>query len=544
MAFKRGDLSSAEADFLRAHALIPDKPRYFLSVEIARQYEVTRLIHQAEEARVQGRKDGAWAALGEAARLDPGNPVVAAYRNAWVTGAPGIHAKGYEPAAPIQLAAKSTRCSFHLRSDEQSLIRQVLNAYGIQPTMDASVKSRIVRFDADEVSFAEAADLAKLATDTFFVALDSQRVLVAADTKENRTRYERQAIETLYFPGLTAAELTDMQNIARNIFGADHGAVEVNQGRMILRGPEAELTVMNQACKELLTGQSELQLDIHVYEVDKTNDTNAGVTPPSSATLFNAKSEIDSIIASNSSLVQEIISSGLASAGDYTAILAILLASGELSGTVFNNAFVLFGGGLTETGAAWNSATANMLLNSSDVRSLTQTQLRVEDRQEATFRSGERYPVITSSYSALASSSSSTSSTLTVPQVQYQDLGLTLKVKPVIEGGNEVALNLDLQLASLAGSTINDIPVLSHEQYTGVVSLRLGESALVVSAMSKQDDLEITGVPGLSDIPGFSDATNRQDTTDSRELAILITPHIVRLAHPETAGPMLLLPLH
>jgi hypothetical protein len=52
------------------------------------------------------------------------------------------------------------------------------------------------------------------------------------------------------------------------------------------------------------------------------------------------------------------------------------------------------------------------------------------------------------------------------------------------------------------------------------------------------------GIPELSDIAGFSGITNRQDTKDVMELAIMITPHVVRLAHQETVGPKLLLSEH
>jgi len=310
-------------------------------------------------------------------------------------------------AAPIELTPDNIRHSFHLRVDERSLIRQVLNAYGIQVEMDSSVQSQIVLFDVDDVDFAQASRLVNLVTDTFFAPLDSKRVLAAGDTKTNRTQYERQVMETFSFPGLNANELNDMQNIARNVFGAERSVVEPGQGKMTVRSPGAQVEAMNRAYAELLAGRSEIELDVGVYEVDENRSPNVGVVLPNSATLFNAKSEINSIIASNSALVDEIISSGLASAGDYTAILAILLASGELSGTVFNNSFVLFGGGLTETDAEWNTTSANMLLSSSDVRSLDQMQLRVLDQEEATFRSGERYPIMTSSYTTLASGSSS-----------------------------------------------------------------------------------------------------------------------------------------
>jgi len=149
---------------------------------------------------------------------------------------------------------------------------------------------------------------------------------------------------------------------------------------------------------------------------------------------------------------------------------------------------------------------------------------------------------MTSSYTTLASSSSS--STATTPGVQYEDLGLTLKVKPHIEGEKRVSLDLNLKVESLAGSTINDIPVLANRQFNSVVSLRLGESALVSSAMSKEDSLAITGIPGLSEITGLHNATDWQNTTNDLDLVILVTPHIVRLTHREAAGAMLMLPLH
>jgi general secretion pathway protein D len=493
---------------------------------------------------------GAWAqqatTASSAATIVSGSPTLTSPVSALHQAAdlPRLRMGDADGAVSIELAPDNIRHSFHLRVDEQSLIRQVLNSYGIQVAMDSSVRSQIVPFDVDDVDFTEASSMVKLATDTFFVPLDSKRVLAAADTKTNRTQYERQVMETFSFPGLNANELSDMQNIARTVFGAKRSVVERGQSKMTVRSPGAQVEAMNQAYAELLAGRSEIQLDVGVYEVDKTRNPNVGVVLPNSATSFSAKSEIDSIIADNSTLVDEIISSGLASAGDYTAILAILLASGELSGTVFNSSFVLFGGGWTETGAEWNTTSANLLLSSSDVRSLNQMQLRVLDQEEATFRSGERYPIMNSSYTAVTSSSSSKSSTVTTPQVQYEDLGLTLKVKPHIDRKDEMSLDLNLKVESLAGSTINDVPVLASRQYTSVVSLRPGESALVASAMSKEDSLAITGIPGLSDIPGLHNATDSQDTTDNLDLVILVTPHIVRVAHREDAGAMLLLPIH
>jgi general secretion pathway protein D len=541
-AFEQNRLTLAEHEFLRAQKLDPTNPHYALSVRIARQFRVKQLIDLSDEARQRGNQPEMSAAIRRALNLDPENPFVTQYLHAPTlhpyAQPPVVTRENDRPNAPITLAPDKIVHSFHLRVDERQLLSRVLEAYGIQAEVSDSVAARVIPFDVTDATFAVAVRLVQLATGTFVVPLDSHGALVVADTRENRLKYEPLIVETLYFPGLNNPELNDMEMIARDVAGVQHSVVHPGQGTITVRAPEAELTALSRTYAELLEGRSEVQLDVHVYEVDRTNETNAGTILPNSATLFSVRSEADSILADNSALVQEIISSGEAAAGDWEKILAILIASGSLSGTVFNSPFVVFGGGLTETGAEWNTTAANMLLNTSDVKSLDQIQLRVLDQEEATFRVGERYPIMTSTYSVVNEANSSTQTT---PQVQYTDLGLSLRAKPFIEGPGDITLHLQLELDSLAGSSLNDIPVLTDREYSGVVSVHPGDSALLVSAMSRQDSLELTGVPGLSDIPGFGDATNRQNTTEDMELVILITPHIVRMAGRPAAGPVLML---
>jgi general secretion pathway protein D len=452
---------------------------------------------------------------------------------------PDIH--GREASEPPALAPNDGQHSFHLRTDKRNLISQVLSTYGIRATVDPSVNAQSIRFDTDEVNFADATELLKLATDTFFVPLDINSVIVVADDKNNRNKFEHRVMRTFYLPGLSSKELTDMVNIARNVVGAEQTMMQPLKNTLTVRAPEPELDALDKTYTELLGGRSVVQLDVRLYEIDKTKATNVGVVLPSSTTVFNVPSEINSILKNNSSLVDQLLKEDPYLAGNYEAILAALIASGLLTGTVFNSPFALIGGGLTETGIDLNGVSVNMLLNSSDARSLSQQVLRVLDQEGATIRSGERYPIMTSSYSSLAGGSSSNR---TIPQFQYEDLGLTLKVTPHVEMSGKVSLNLDMKVSSLAGASLNNIPILANRQYSGVVSLRLGDTAILVSDLSKQESLNITGVPGLSDLQGFSGATNRQDTKDIMELAIEITPHLVRLAHQAVAGPMVLLPRH
>ena len=126
--------------------------------------------------------------------------------------------------------------------------------------------------------------------------------------------------------------------------------MQPEQGTLTVRAPVGTLDALNQTFVDLLDGKSEVLLDVKIYEVENTRTRLVGVQPPQTTTLFNVPSELNSVISSNQSLVQQIISSGLASAGDYAAIAAILIASGEVTSSILSQPFATFGNGLTLTG--------------------------------------------------------------------------------------------------------------------------------------------------------------------------------------------------
>jgi general secretion pathway protein D len=571
---KRNDTRGALHAFTRAVALDPGNQRYAASLQVATQHRVEELIQQADKAKIIGHFSDARAAIQEAYELDPANPMVAQHAEelaADVSAAAPAVQKDETLAGPTELTPKDGRHSFHLHANQRDVIRQVLTAYGIQPTLDDSVQTRVIRYDVDDVNFADVERTLPLVTGTFLVPLDPARALVARDTKDNRTRYERDAAETLYLPGLPAQDLTDLVTMTKNVFGGTNSTAWTvtaapGSGTLTIRAPAGDLTAVNATVTGLLNAHSELLLDVNMYEVDRTKANTIGAILPTQTTLFNVYSEASQILQQNQSLVQEIISSGLAAPGDWEAILAILVASGQISSSILSNPFGVFGGGLTMTGVEYQGGSANLQLNSSDVHSVDQMQLRVEDGGEGIVKVGEKYPIETSSYSSLSGtgvnipglSTAGISSTLqnlgvnlqslqaaaneTIPQVQYQDIGLTLDVTPRIENARSISLKFDLKLTALAGSSVNSLPVLNNREYQAITSVAVGQSAVLVSALSKQESDALTGIPGLGDIPGFEAVTNKNTSFDYSELAIVITPHLVRYPHQQFAEKMVLLP--
>ena len=224
-------------------------------------------------------------------------------------------------------------------------------------------------------------------------------------------------VETLYLPGLSSTELTDVGNMAKNVFDARSRSVTFCGN---LDPPRAGFHAerLQSTMSEFLDGRNQVLLEVRMIQLAHTTDRTTGVNTPQSMGVFNVAAEAQSILSANQSLVQQIISSGLAAPGDYMAIFGILLASGQVSNPLLSSGFATFGGSLTGCtnglnscsgalttfGLSPGSTTANLNLNSSDSRELDQIQLRLGDGDTGTLKSGTRYPITTSSFSAWAGS--------------------------------------------------------------------------------------------------------------------------------------------
>ena len=564
-AVEHNNLREAYGDFAKAMSLDPANRDYAAAEEIAKANLTTQLLQGADKARLLGRNDEANSKLREATAFDPKNPAVLQHEDSLLNmTADDRESNGVQLAGIIALQPSSDNHSFHMHSSGQTILQQVLSAYGINATVDPSVQVNRTSFDGDDIDFKQASHMLQMATNSFFVVLDPKRVLVAKDTKENRDRYQRQVLETVYLPGLTPAEMTDVGNMARTLFDAQQTSAQAN-GTLTVRAPESRLLALNHTLANLLDGKSQIDLEVRLIEIDTSRTTNIGVQLPQSFTAFNVESEVQSIINSNQSLVQQIIANGLAPAGDLQAIVAVLIASGQVSNPLLNQAFGVFGNGLTLTGVTIPSVTANLALNSSDTRMLEDVHLRLQDKDAGTVMVGEKYPIETSSYSGLTGTGTSIAGISTaglsselaalglsagssiqqpIPQVQYQDIGLNLKVTPHILRSQDVTLELELKLQALAGASLNDIPELTNRAFNATLTARDGITTAFVSDLTKQESAAVSGIPGLSELPGFRSTTDSTRNLQKSTLLILMTPHLIRREHTEIAGPAVMLPHH
>lgn len=540
--------------FEKAAELDPSNADYPLAAGVARSHAVTALIQVAARDRLLSNDAAARAALTRARTLDPTNFEVSQHLDELADEAvrsqpKSLYGKDAGEIANLEpLLPATAQHSFHLRGEQRQLIEQVFKAYGVTAMVDDSVRANSIRLDVDDADYQEAARILSMLTDTFNVPLDAHHVVVAADTLENRTRFTPQEMETVYLTGMSDDDMNEVQTIAKTVFEMKQVQLSKDAHTITVRAPALTLDAFNGTMQDLMNGRSQVVIDMKLIQVAHTSGRNTGTQFPQSIAAFNVAAEEESLLNANQSLVQQIISSGLASPNDPLAILGILIASGQVSSSLLSNGFALFGGGITQSALAPGTTTFNLNLNTSDSRELDDIQLRLEDGQQGTFKEGERYPIQTSSYSSLspsipnlaglngAGSSSSLTSLLSslstsvpnIPMVQYQDLGLTLNATPKVLRNDAVALSLDMKLDSLSGQTIDGNPVLDNRAYSGVVTLKEGEASVIATEVDKSQSLAISGTPGLSEIPGMNNITEKNLQKNYATIVIILTPHVVR----------------
>jgi general secretion pathway protein D len=163
---------------------------------------------------------------------------------------------------------------------------------------------------------------------------------------------------------------------------------------------------------------------------------------------------------------------------------------------------------------------------------LANPRIRVKNREKAKILIGDKVPVVTTTATANVGVASS---------VSYLDVGLKLDVEPVISLQDEVMMKISLEVSNI----VRDVPVsgggLAYQVGTRTaattLALRDGETQVLAGLISDDERTTLSKIPGLGDLPWIGKLFTNQNTTRNKtEIALLITPRIVRnIARPAKA---------
>ena len=546
-AFARGlklqkskNLDQAFREFEEAATLVPQDIDYLTARELIRQRLAADHLERGNQELLQGRQVEALAEFRMAETLDPQNEF-AQQRMRDALGPIAARSSGppqiVERKDAISPTPTNGHHDFHFRGDSRDLITAVASSFGLSVNFDETFAARRVRFDLGDADFATAMQAASQVTKTFSVALEDKVLFTAPDTPENHRLYDRMGLRTFYIPGgATAQELTELMNTLRTLFEFRFSSMNAASSTITIRGPQGAMDAATQFLEQLDSTRPEVMLDIKVLEVDHTYARTIGLHIPNEFKLFNIPAGALAALGGQNiqDLVNQLIASGGINQAGNESIAALLSQLQSQQNSIFAQPLATFGGGITFMGLSLDQLRATLSMNETSVRTLEHLTLRASQGRDATFKLGSRYPILNASFAPIYNSAAisqvlqNQSFTAAFPSFNYEDIGLVVKAKPTVRGDSAVGLELEMQLRTLGGQSVNGVPIISNREYKGGILLKEGEPAVVAGMITQMDQKSLSGLPFVSRVPGLKllSAENSKQEEDD-ELLVLITPYVV-----------------
>jgi general secretion pathway protein D len=164
------------------------------------------------------------------------------------------------------------------------------------------------------------------------------------------------------------------------------------------------------------------------------------------------------------------------------------------------------------------------LASASRARVLASPHVLVLDNREARIQVGDQVPIATSESNITGTDSIQRT-------IQYKDTGVILKVKPQVNEGGLVTLELSQEVSTYSIQRIfdSDQVVISKREATTNLVAQNGQTIVIGGLITEQTSKANEGIPFLSKIPLFGYLFGSlTDKYERRELIILLTPHVMR----------------
>jgi general secretion pathway protein D len=546
---KAKHLDEAYKEFDTAARLVPNNVSYVTALAVTREELIYNHEQRGNADLNSGREVEAQAEFRGALSLDPGNQFAQQRMQealgSWAPPATPI-LRDTEDGGELRAAPDPDLHAFHFRGDSKALLTEIAKAFGVTAELDDSVASRRVHFDLDATDFPTAMRAACDVTGTFWTALSSNQVFLAKETQENHRLYDRMGLRIFYLSSATTPQdINEVVSMLRTVFEIRFLQQRPQNATLVVRAPMAVLNAITTILEDFGQSRPQVILDIEVYEIDHQLTRNIGVHIPDTFNLFNIPAA--ALLAASGqnigSLINQLISGGGINQANSSAISGLLaqLQNQGQSG-IFSQPLATFGGGLTLMGLSLDTLAAQLSLNESWVKNLDHATLRAAQGNDMTFRLGQRYPVINASFAPIFNTAAISqvlqngSFQAPIPSFTYEDLGLDVKAKPTVSGGVHVGLDLEIKLRTLAGTSVNGVPVIANREYKGSINVEDGEPAVVASSVTKSEQYTMMGIPGINSIPGLNKiATTNNKTEEDDEILVVITPHVMNLGGKQNA---------
>jgi type II secretory pathway component GspD/PulD (secretin) len=384
-AEQAGDWKAEFAAYTEAVTYDPSNRQYAMLKEHARFQVVQSLVDAAERQEIAGNTPGARELLTEALQIDP-NYIVARERLQELTpaGQEVEVAKGPRLGGIPRLFLKPGTQTFDFRGTTRGAYEEIGKQFGVKMIFDGDLPDRAVRFTVPNLDFETAVRILSQQTRTFTRVVDEHTLFVTEDSPQKIRDYAVEVEKELPLPAsVSPDEMNETVRMIREMTGITRTQLNTATRMLTVRSTEQNVALAQKLLEQIEQPHGELMLEIEILEVDRTNATQLGITPPTASSVFALTvPEIRQLQAA-------------ANSGSLISTLQSIFGSSAVSSATGSAlpALIAFGGGKTIFLATMPGASANFGTALSTVRSAQRVLLRAQDGKPATFFVGDRYPI-------------------------------------------------------------------------------------------------------------------------------------------------------
>lgn len=404
-----------------------------------------------------------------------------------------------QPQAPPALKARAGTQDFDLTGTARTLFDQVAQRFGLDTVYDGDYPTagRQIRFRISGIDYREALHDLEAMTSSFVVPLSSRLFIVAQDTPQKRNDLEQTIAISIPVPAaLTTQELTEISQAVKQATNVDKLALDTARSEVVIRDRISRALPAQALFQQLMSWRPEVMIEVEFLEVTDSDIVNYG---------FNVTNQFPAIY------LGQILNNVVSFPSGVSALLS------------FGGGKTLIGLGVAQAQAMFNESTSN-------ARTLYRAEVRSVNGQPATFHAGEKYPIITQQYAGGGTTVTTGTVYAPPPSFTFENLGAEVKITPHIHGVDGVTLAIETSFELLAGTAVNNIPIIARRQLNTQVRLRDGEWAVVAGMLSPTDSKSRSGIPGLTQIPLVGNLFTQTTKDKEREnLLIAIRPHLLSL---------------
>jgi type IV pilus assembly protein PilQ len=158
---------------------------------------------------------------------------------------------------------------------------------------------------------------------------------------------------------------------------------------------------------------------------------------------------------------------------------------------------------------------------------ISNPRIVTSNQKEATITQGEEIGYLTLTGAGTAGGTQ-------VPQVQFKDAVLELKVTPTITNDGRVFLSMNVKQDEVAGfvdTGVGQVPRIAKRSVDTAVLMEDGQTVVIGGVYEFKDQQDMSKVPFLADIPIIGNLFKKRGRTKSKaELLIMVTPKVLRVA--------------